>query len=193
MKRINIGHVNTKEQLKQMLCGFHNSVNARTGSPQYSVDGLELYKRANFSKIFAFFKQEIGRPLHNRQLSDATFRNLARGKFEPYFPSEDIQERFREIANSLGDPNIFREVESTLRLMTSEFRSLPLNGAFDVELNDYLFEDIATPPLPNLPQPTVNTQANVQNVDPTTNLTSTETALLSPEEQVIRQRLRRTT
>jgi hypothetical protein len=33
--------------------------------------------------------------------------------------------------------------------MTSEFRSLPLNGAFDVELNDYLFEDIATPPLPN--------------------------------------------
>ena len=59
------------------------------------------------------------------------------------------------------------------------------------EIN-YLFEDIATPPLPNLPQPTVNTQANVQNVDPTTNLTSTETALLSPEEQVIRQRLRRT-
>ena len=77
--------------------------------------------------------------------------------------------------------------------MTSEFRSLPLGGAFDVELNDYLFEDIATPPLPSLPQPTVNTQANVQNVDPTTNLTSTETALLSPEEQVIRARLRRTT
>ena len=76
MKRINIGHVNTKEQLKQMLCGFHNSVNARTGSPQYSVDGLELYKRANFSKIFAFFKQEIGRPLHNRQLSDAMARQM---------------------------------------------------------------------------------------------------------------------
>ena len=76
MKRINIGHVNTKEQLKQMLCEFHNSVNARTGSPQYSVDGLELYKRANFSKIFAYFKQEIGRPLHNRQLSDAMARQM---------------------------------------------------------------------------------------------------------------------
>jgi hypothetical protein len=63
-------------------------------------------------------------------------------------------------------------------------------AAFDVELNDYLFEDIATPPLPNLPQPTVNTQANVQNVDPTTNLTSTETALLSPEEQVIRAKVK---
>ena len=76
--------------------------------------------------------------------------------------------------------------------MSGEFRTLPLNSNFDVELNDYLFEDIATPPLPSLPQPTVNTQANVQNVNPTTNLTSTETALLSPEEQVIRQRLRRT-
>ena len=67
--------------------------------------------------------------------------------------------------------------------MTSEFRSLPLNGAFDVELNDYLFEDIATPPLPNLPQPTVNTQANVQNVNPTTNLTSTETAYYLPRNK----------
>ena len=76
--------------------------------------------------------------------------------------------------------------------MSGEFRSLPLDSNFDVELNDYLFDDIATPPLPSTPQPIVNTQANVQNVDPTTNLTSTETALLSPEEQVIRQRLRRT-
>lgn len=76
MKRINIGHVNTKEQLKQMLCGFHNSVNARTNSPQYSVDGLELYKRGDFSKIFAYFKQEIGRPLHNRQLNDAMARQM---------------------------------------------------------------------------------------------------------------------
>jgi len=39
-------------------------------------------------------------------------------------------------------------------------------------------------------QPNVNNQA--QGVDPNTNLTSTEMALLSPEEQLIRQRLRRT-
>ena len=63
---------------------------------------------------------------------------------------------------------------------------------FDIDLNDFSFDNIKTPPLPSLPQPTVNTQANIQNVNPTTNLTSTETALLSPEEQVIRQRLRRT-
>ncbi len=169
-----------------VIQAFYNSNRARFLVQQ------EMNKNISAANILGVNNNKLRTEFKDRQLSDATFRNLARGKFEPYFPSEDIQERFREIANNLGDPNIFREVESTLRLMSSEFRSLPLNGAFDVELNDYLFEDIATPPLPNLPQPTVNTQANVQNVDPTTNLTSTETALLSPEEQVIRQRLRRT-
>jgi len=38
-------------------------------------------------------------------------------------------------------------------------------------------------------QPIVSNQA--QAVDQNTNLTSTETALLSPEEQLIRQRLRK--
>ena len=63
---------------------------------------------------------------------------------------------------------------------------------FDIDLNDFSLGSVQTPPLPNTPQPVVNTQANVQNVNPTTNLTPTETALLSPEEQVIRQKLRRT-
>ena len=44
---------------------------------------------------------------------------------------------------------------------------------------------IQTPPLPNTPQPRVRT---TQQINPTTNLTRTETALLSPEEQVIASR-----
>jgi hypothetical protein len=169
-----------------VIQAYYNSNRARFLVQQ------EMNKNINAANILGVDNNRLRREFKDRQLSDETFRNLARGKFEPYFPSDDIQERFQEIARNLGDPNVFREVASTLRLMSGEFRSLPLGGAFDVELNDYLFEDIVTPPLPNLPQPTVNTQANVQNVDPTTNLTSTETALLSPEEQVIRQRLRRT-
>ena len=45
--------------------------------------------------------------------------------------------------------------------------------------------DIRTPPLPNTPQPVVQT---AQNINPTTGLTRTQTALLSPEEQVIASR-----
>ena len=169
-----------------VIQAFYNSNRARFLVQQ------EMNKNINAAGILGVNTNTLRKEFKDRQLSDETFRNLSRGKFEPYFPSDDIQERFAEIAKNLGDPNIFREVVSTLRLMSGEFRTLPLNSNFDVELNDYLFEDIATPPLPSLPQPTVNTQANVQNVNPTTNLTSTETALLSPEEQVIRQRLRRT-
>ena len=170
-----------------VIQAFYNSNRARFLVQQ------EMNKNISSANILGVNNNRLRTEFSDRQLSDATFINLARGKFEPYFPSEEIQERFREIANNLGDPNVFREVESTLRLMSSEFRSLPLAGSFDVELNDYLFESIATPPLPSTPQPIINTQANVQNVDPTTNLTSTEMALLSPEEKIIRERLRRTT
>jgi hypothetical protein len=44
---------------------------------------------------------------------------------------------------------------------------------------------IQTPPLPNTPQPRVQ---SVQQRNPITNLTRTEQALLSPEEQVIASR-----
>ena len=63
------------------------------------------------------------------------------------------------------------------------------------KLQEKQLEDLeskAQPPLPAsnfLPDPQI---ANMfaQNVDPTTGLTSTQTALLSPEEQVIAKRLR---
>jgi hypothetical protein len=168
-----------------VIQAFYNSNRARFLVQQ------EMNKNISAANILGVNNNRLRTEFKDRQLSDATFRNLATGRFEPYFPSEDIQERFREIANNLGDPNVFAEVASTLRLMSSEFRSLPLGGSFDVELNDYLFDDIATPPLPTTPQPVVNTQANVGTIDPTTNLTSTETALLSPQEQEIRRRLRR--
>ena len=45
---------------------------------------------------------------------------------------------------------------------------------------------IQTPPLPNTPMP--NIQPIAQQINPTTNLTRTEQALLSPEEQVIASR-----
>ena len=76
--------------------------------------------------------------------------------------------------------------------MLQEFKRLPLTSVFDSDVNDFLFEESFLIPLPTTPQPIVNTQANMQQINPTTNLTRTEQALLSPEEQIIRERLRRT-
>ena len=151
-----------------------------------------MNKNISAAQILGVNKSSLQTEFKDRQISEKTFNNLSKGKFEPYFPSEDIQARFAEIARNLGDPNVFREVRPTLRLMLQEFKRLPLTSVFDSDVNDFLFEESFLPPLSTTPQPVVNTQANMQQINPTTNLTRTEQALLSPEEQVIRERLRRT-
>jgi hypothetical protein len=169
-----------------VIQAYYNSNRARFLVQQ------EMNKNINAAQILGVNKSALKTEFKDRQLSDATFNSLERGRFEPYFPSEDIQQRFAEIARNLGDPNVFTEVRPTLRLMLQEFKRLPLTSVFDSDVNDFLFEESFLPPLPTTPQPVVNTQANMQQINPTTNLTRTEQALLSPEEQVIRERLRRT-
>ena len=78
--------------------------------------------------------------------------------------------------------------------MRSQMRFLNLADTFDIDLDDFSIDTVQTPNLPSTPmpaniQPIVSNQA--QAVDQNTNLTSTEMALLSPEEQLIRQRLRK--
>ena len=170
-----------------VIQAYYNSNKARFLVQQ------EMTKNINAAQILGVNKTSLNREFKDRQLSDKTFNNLAKGKFEPYFPSEDIQQRFAEIARNLGDPNVFTEVRPTLRLMLQEFRRLPLTGAFDSDVNDFLFEDSILPSLPasvTSAQPVVNTQANLQQRDPITNLTPTQQALLSPEEQIIASRRR---
>ena len=152
----------------------------------------EMFKNIDAAQILGTNASSLRKEFADRQLSTQTFNNLSRGKYEPYFPSKEIQDRFREIARNLGTANAFSAVAPTLRAMRSQMRFLTLDDIFDIDLNDFSLGNVQTPPLPNTPQPVVNTQANVQNVNPITNLTSTETALLSPEEQAIRQRLRKT-
>jgi len=47
--------------------------------------------------------------------------------------------------------------------------------------------DMKTPPLPGTPMPKINNQM-ARNIDPQTGLTRTESALLSPTEQIIARR-----
>ncbi len=152
----------------------------------------EMYKNIEAAQILGTGASSLRKEFQDRQLSPQTFNNLRFGRYEPYFPSKDIQDRFREIARNLGSPDAFRIALPTLRAMRSQMRFLTLDDIFDIDLRDFSFGDIDTPPLPTTPQPAINTQANVQQINPTTNLTRTEQALLSPEEQVIRERLRRT-
>jgi hypothetical protein len=148
----------------------------------------EMYKNINAAETLGVDASTLNREFRDRQISASAFSNLRIGRFDPYFPSRDIQDRFREIANDLGDINVFPEVAATLREMEAEFRALNLNEAFDVNLSDYLLEDINISPI--LPQVASATPV-VQPPRPVaseTGLTRTEEALLSPAEKIIRQR-----
>jgi hypothetical protein len=168
-----------------VIQAYYNSNRARFLVQQ------EMNKNISAASILGVNTSRLKREFKDRQISDATFNSLAKGKFQPYFPSADIQERFREIARDLGDPNVFLEVRPTLKLMEREFRSLPLTGAFDSDINDFLEEDSILPELPTnvtAAQPVVAGQVNTAQTGQTNELTPTEQALLSPSEQIIRLR-----
>ena len=67
---------------------------------------------------------------------------------------------------------------------------MSLYREFNMELSDFMpgsnddQSSLPTPPLPNTPMPAKMAQ-NTQGTNPITNLTQTETALLSPTEKVI--------
>ena len=139
----------------------------------------EMYKNLEAAQTLGTNVNSLRKEFRDRQLSVETFNDLRRAKYDPYFPSEDIKERFREIARNLGEPDAFRIVAPTLRAMRAQMRFLTLDDIFDIDLRDFSFGDITTPPLPITPQPIVNTQTNLQQKDANTNLTRTESALLS--------------
>ena len=156
----------------------------------------EMFKNIDAAQILGVNANSLRQTFQDRQLTTQTFNNLRRGKYEPYFPSDDIRERFREIAKNLGTFDVYKEAVPYLRAMRSQMRFLNLADTFDIDLDDFSIDTVQTPNLPDTPMPT-NVQPNVNNqaqaVNQNTNLTSTEMALLSPEEQLIRSRLRRTT
>ncbi len=161
----------------------------------------EMYRNLNSANILGVEDNALRKTFKERQLSDDSFRQLKDGRFEPYFPSKDIEDRFKEIARDLGDIDVFKEVKPTLREMNRELKSLDLGETFDLDLTDYLEEgpgiaeslglgNIGQPPMPNQQiLQTSQVQAPGSNVT-SQGLTPTELALLSPEEQQIRLRQR---
>ena len=60
----------------------------------------EMFKNIDAAQILGVNANSLRQTFQDRQLTTQTFNNLRRGKYEPYFPSDDIRERFREIAKN---------------------------------------------------------------------------------------------
>jgi len=151
--------------------------------------------------------------LRNRNISFSKAKKLIKGKNIPFTAyDERMKSRVKEaekIAKDRGE-KINKEYFYPKRLFRNilkEFKNKDLNIKEDAQLNEIerilklqsdkvssvpqktenrAFAEVQTPPLPKTPQPIV--QAVRANVNPITNLTQTQEALLSPEEKVIASR-----
>ena len=138
-------------------------------------------------------RNQIKKSLEKRGIPESTIDDLLKGDFKFFYPSEAIQDRFKEISRETGTPNPFLQSKGIINGMRNVFKGLSLYRDFPVQLEDFMppsdtYDDQSkAPPLGNTPMP-VQMASNTQQKNPQTNLTRNEEALLSPTEKVIASR-----
>ena len=158
-------------------------------------------------------ERDLLKILRKRNISYSKAKKLLKGKNIPYTVYEErMKSRVKEaekIAKDRGE-KINKEYfypKKLFRNILKEFKNKDLNIKENAQLNEIdkilklqsdkvssvpqttenrAFAELQTPPLPVTPQPNVNVATN--NIVPNTNLTRTQLALLSPEEQIIAAR-----
>jgi hypothetical protein len=144
------------------------------------------------AEVLGVAKNNMSNLFKTRGLSDETINDLYTDKFNPFFPSQGIIDRFAEISRTTGQSNPFIDAQGTLRAMERDFTSQRLNKKFTSQIQNYipsLSENIQplNTPMPNVSilTPQVNPVAGLQN-----GLTVTENAYLNDSEKQMRLRQR---
>ena len=171
------GNVDAQDILKELVQGNASWFEAQKDMKQ----DIEAMKKLGYTD------QQIG-TIFDRRGKGKDFNAIRANRFTPFdIPEGLIDEYIRNAeVNGYANPmntSTFSVINSILR----ELNRLYLDNDFPLDLIRE-FTIGSAPPLPNMPMPNVNTVNTAQAVNPNTNLTRTETALLSPEEQVIASR-----
>jgi hypothetical protein len=144
----------------------------------------DMKKDLGAMKDLGFNDKQVGIIFDRRNLG-RDFNSLRANKFKPFELPEGLIDAYirnareNNYANPLT-PNTFRQINSVLR----NLYKLYLNQPYPSLMREMNIGNTAA--LPPTPMPMAQPRAQV--VDPNTNLTRTEQALLSPEEQVIASR-----
>lgn len=121
------------------------------------------------------------------------FNAISENRFNPLNISEDVREKFEDNARKLGVPNPFEQAEPAIEMIRERLQGISFN---EETIPDFVnpLRNLELPSQSQLPQqvaPTaIQTSQITPQINPNTMLTPTETALLSPTEQLIRQRQR---
>ncbi len=154
----------------------------------------KMLNTINNAKTLALAPDKIEGIFDKRGLK-SEYEELTFGVFDPFFPSERVQERFQDLAQQGGITNVFLEAEPTIRAMNSIMEGFTLFDEFDLNLEDFLPDtepegESALPPTPMPAAGVIQTSAVQAPGTMNQGLTPTENALLSEEEKQIRLRQR---
>jgi len=175
-----------------------------------------IYKAFRTAKKFGVTNSTIRKELRARGISWSNIQKILSGKFDPlpyskkrfegkleeikeneknekfnktrfinkrsWYPKRELDKILRRLSNQRLDGEFFYDKITPPTIQMKEQTSMMVP-----EKTTALAQNIKTPPLPGTPMPVVN-QTQMAQKNPITNLTRTETALLSPSEQVIARR-----
>ena len=160
----------------------------------YQEDIAEMFGRREQKSDYGKIMENEFMPFTIKKSAVESFENLKNDQAKKGLPftnplNDTVLERINEIVEAMSD-NAFNQkfdldVEDfLLNSQGNEKIIVPENA---IEQNDGIkWKTISQIPIPKEgPQPVVNNTQMAQNVDPITNLTATEEALLSPTDKVI--------
>jgi len=166
---------------------------------RYYVANKALFDNAKIMNNHIKNMQKLG--LSKKQIATifekrgvgSDYGKLTKNKFDPFFPSKKIQERFMDIARETNQPNPMRQALPEVKAMYKKLLRLNLLDEFDLKLEEYLPQQLKSTsqaPLPPQPMPTPNVVGQAPQINTAQGLTPTELALLSQEEQQMRLKQR---
>ena len=120
------------------------------------------------------------------------FFSISKNRFRPFNISEKMIEKYSDISKEKGIPNpLNKQAQKKINRIIKILGKQRLNTEFRIDKNDFVVpSSFFNTNQPVSQNPTPVAPPKTSQVVPQTGLTQTETALLSPGEQVIRQRTR---
>ena len=170
------------------------------------LETFEVMRRQyDAAKLLGMKEKEIRQIFDDRNMMPL-YEAIKKNKFRPFGITDGIKDAYERIAEQKNIPNpLSKRILKRLNKIEKKLTKQKLNKDFKIDEERYLFneqnifekgielfkqkEKSSLPDgfsqLPETPEPVVESTQMSQNVDPQTNLTATEEALLSPTEKVI--------
>ena len=167
---------------KDIIDGFIAGNRARFKAQQEMAQDIEAMKALGYDD------REIAEIFELRNLK-RDYNDLIDGVYKPFNVPKGLEEAYIRNAEENDYNNPFDpDTAFTIGDIFNELKMLDLDEEFPDFQQDLTLPEPTMAAMPQTPQPVVPPRQ--QQVIPQTGLTQTETALLSPEEQIIRQRNR---